>query len=245
MTEKNSGGDSMRKMLFVAALGASTLVMGCATKNYVRQTEQPIQAKVDQVSDQSNKQGTEIEQSQKDISKNTTDISATKEIATGADSRAGDAMNKATQVDKKADQNTADISSLRNTIANIDDYKVVNTATVLFPFNSAKLSKDDMAQLDMLMGNTSSLKRYFIAIEGYTDKTGSADYNLTLSTRRADAVTHYLAGEKDVDFNRIHTIGFGEMKLADPGTKSADRAKNRRVEVKIYSADAAMAASAR
>jgi OmpA-OmpF porin, OOP family len=232
----------MRKLVLATLLGSSILVVGCATKNYVRETVQPVQTKVDAVTAQSDKQGTEIDQNTKDISKNTTDISATKEIATGADSRAGDALNKANQVDKKADQNTADISSLRTSIANLDDYKVVNSVTVLFPFNGSNLSKDDKAQLDTLVGNVSSFKRYFVAIEGYTDKTGSAAYNLQLSQKRADAVMQYLAGEKDVDFNHIHTIGFGELKPADPGTKRDDRAKNRRVEVKIYSADAALAA---
>ena len=63
----------------------------------------------------------------------------------------------------------------------------------------------------------------------------------TLSKRRADAVVQYLAGEKDVDFNRIHTIGLGEQKLVDTGaTPRFPRARNRRVEVKIYSADDAL-----
>jgi outer membrane protein OmpA-like peptidoglycan-associated protein len=74
-------------------------------------------------------------------------------------------------------------------------------------------------------------------VEGYTDPTGDAAYNLDLSKRRADAVVQYLAGDLDVDFNRIHTIGLGERKLVDEGAARDARAKNRRVEVKIYSAD--------
>jgi outer membrane protein OmpA-like peptidoglycan-associated protein len=235
----------MRKFALVALLSTSTFVVGCATKNYVRETVAPVQTKVDQAADTNNKQDTEIVQDQKDIQKNTTDISATREIATGADTRAGDAINRANTAQAKANQDAQDVSSLKTVVANLDDYKVTNTVTVLFPFNSAKLSKDDMAQLDMLVGGTTSLKHYFVAIEGYTDKTGSADYNLALSERRANSVMHYLAAEKDVDFNRIHTIGFGQLKPADPGNKRDDRAKNRRVEVKIYSADASYAAAAK
>jgi OOP family OmpA-OmpF porin len=235
----------MRKLALIALLSTSTFVMGCATKNYVRETVTPVSTKLDQVADQTNKQGTQLDTTTKETEKNTTDIAATKEIATGADQRAGDATNRANAARTEADKDAADVSSLRTVITNLDDYKVANTVTVLFPFNSAKLSKDDMAQLDMLVGNTTSLKHYFIAIEGYTDKTGSADYNLVLSQHRADAVMHYLAGQRDVDFNRIHTIGFGELKPADPGNKRDDRAKNRRVEVKIYSADASYAAAAK
>ena len=113
----------------------------------------------------------------------------------------------------------------------------MQAATVLFPFNSATLKKDDKQQLDQLISSAHGLKRYFIAVEGYTDTTGDANYNLELSKRRAEAVVQYLAGEKDVDFNRIHTIGLGEQKLVDPAKTRDAQAKNRRVEVKIYSAD--------
>ena len=147
------------------------------------------------------------------------------------------AMNRAGTADQKATQNTQEIASLRNTIVNLDNYKVVQTATLLFGFDQAALQKEDQQQLDELVGQTKGLKRYFIAVEGYTDPTGDAAYNLALSKRRADAVVQYLAGERDVDFNRIHTIGLGERKLVDTGATRDARAKNRRVEVKVYSAD--------
>jgi outer membrane protein OmpA-like peptidoglycan-associated protein len=228
----------------VLALLATTLVAGCATKNYVRQNVQPVQAKVDQVADQTNKQGAQLSQTQQDVAKNTTAISAVDEKATGADRRAGEAMTSANQANQKSDRNSQEISQLRGVIANIDDYKVATQATVLFAFNAATLTKDDKAQLDTLASQTSQHKRFFVAVEGYTDQTGSANYNLELSKRRADAVVQYLAGERSVPFYEIRTIGLGEQQLADPGKTRDARAKNRRVEVKIYSADAVVAASA-
>lgn len=210
---------------------------GCATKGYVRNNVSPVQAKVDQVAEQSNKQGGQLTQARQDIDKNASAISATDEKASAADRRAGDALNRAQQADQKATQNTQEVSALRNTVTNLDNYKVVQAATVLFPFNSATLKKDDKQQLDQLISSANGLKRYFIAVEGYTDTTGDPNYNLELSKRRAEAVVQYLAGEKDVDFNRIHTIGLGEQKLADSAKTRVAQAKNRRVEVKIYSAD--------
>jgi outer membrane protein OmpA-like peptidoglycan-associated protein len=225
-------------------MAMAMFVTGCATKGYVRNNVSPVQTKVDQVAEQSNKQGEQLNQARQDIDKNTTAISATDEKATAADRRAGDAMTraqqadqKATQADQKGTQNTQEIGALRNTVTNLDNYKVVQTATVLFPFDSATLKADDKQQLDQLIGATNGLKRYFIAVEGYTDTTGDASYNIELSKRRAEAVVQYLAGQKDVDFNRIHTIGLGEQKPADPAKTRDARAKNRRVEVKIYSAD--------
>jgi OmpA-OmpF porin, OOP family len=234
------------KVLVLLAMATfTTLISGCATKGYVRNNVSPVQAKVDQVADQTNKQGDQLQQTRQDVDKNTTAISATDEKATAADRRAGDAINRAGIADQKATLNTQQIASLRNTVINLDNYKVVQTTTVLFPFNQAKLKSEDKQQLDHLVSQTSGLKRYFIAIEGYTDPTGDAAYNIELSKRRADAVVQYLAGERDVDFNRIHTIGLGEQKLVDPGKTRDAQAKNRRVEVKIYSADDALAADGR
>lgn len=232
----------MRQIL--GLLAVVTLATGCATKNYVHQTVQPVQTKVDQVADQANKQGTDLAQTRKDVEKNTVAIDATDEKAVAADRRAGDALTKAGQVDQKADQNSRGIDSLRQVVANLDNYKVVGQITVLFGFNRATLTKEGKQQLDQITTNAAPLKRYFIAIEGFTDQTGPADYNLDLSKRRGDAVIQYLVGQREVDFNRIHVIGLGEQKLADAGHSREARTRNRRVEVKIYSADTAVATGA-
>ncbi len=207
----------MRQKFLVLTLGAAVLITGCATKNYVRQNVSPVQAKLDQVADQANKTGADLQKTQQDVAKNTQAISATDEKATGADRKAGD--------------------------ANLDDYKVSNQATVLFKFNSAELSKEDKEQLDQLVSGTNSMKRYFIAVEGHTDQVGNPNYNLELSKRRADSVVVYLSAARNVPFYQIRTIGLGEEKLADPGKTKDARAKNRRVEIKIYSADAALAST--
>jgi OmpA-OmpF porin, OOP family len=234
----------MKHASLITLLTVGLLGTGCATKNFVRNNVSPVQQKLDKVAEQTDQQSQQITQAKQDIEKNSNAIDATDEKATGADRRAGDAMNRAQQADQKAVQNTQQISSLRNTVANLDNYKVVQSATVLFPFDSAKLMSSDKQQLDDLVGQTNGLKRYFISIEGYTDATGDVAYNLDLSKRRADAVVQYLAAQKDVDFNRIHTIGLGEAKPVEQGTTRDARAKNRRVVVKIYSADESLSAGA-
>ena len=234
----------MRKSFLIVLMSVATLVTGCATKKYVRQTAAPIQTKVDQVADQSNRQGTEITATRADVAKNTTAISAVDEKATTADRRAGEAMNRANEANQKAEQDSREITALRGVVANLDDYKVTGQATVMFPVNRATLSKDDKAQLDMIASGANNLKRYFVAVEGYTDSTGTPAYNLELSKRRADAVVQYLVGDKDMKFYNIRTIGLGEAQPVDPGKNRAARAKNRRVEVKIFSADNAGGAGA-
>lgn len=223
----------MRQSLMIL-LGVVTLVGGCATKKYVQQQVQPVSSKVDQAAAQNQQQDAQIHSAQTDIATNKSAISATDEKASTADRRAGEAMNRANEVGQKSDQ---EISQLRNVIANIDDYKVVDQATVHFGFNRSMLTNDAKQQLDELASKTSSYKRYFVAVEGYTDQTGPASYNLQLSRRRADSVVLYLAGQKMVPFYLIHTIGLGEDNPVAAGRTRADRAQNRRVEVKIFSAD--------
>jgi outer membrane protein OmpA-like peptidoglycan-associated protein len=58
-----------------------------------------------------------------------------------------------------------------------------------------------------------------------------------LSKRRADAVTHYLVAKHDVPIYKIHMIGLGTERPVDEARGRDARAKNRRVEVKVFSAD--------
>src|SRR5256885_14716889 len=93
-------------------------------------------------------------------------ISAAAEKAESADNRAGDALWRADAASKKADHVRSDLrNELTERIANIDDYKPAGGVTVLFKFNSAKLTDDAKQQLDQLgKGQVGSMKRYFVAI---------------------------------------------------------------------------------
>ena len=225
----------MRQQIPLLLIGMA-LLSGCATKSYVRENVDPLQNKLNQVAQQVSQQGTELQQTKQDVEKNSTAISATDEKATAADQRATDTLNG-------LKRNQQEITQLRKVVANIDDFRVIDQTTVLFPINSARLRDEDKQQLDHLVSNTSSLKRYFLAIAGYTDQTGSAAYNLALSKRRADAVVLYLASQRNVPFYQMRTIGFGEEQLVDEGISPEARAMSRRVEVRIYCADNAKVAA--
>jgi len=247
----------MRALLATTCiLTGALLAGGCATKKYVRNTAAPIQAKVDQVGDQTTQNSQQIQDTRTELKsvdeKAQSGISAAQERANSADQHAaaadqhaatadqhaGEALARANQVDQAAQQG---ISSLRSVIANIDDYKLQNTATVPFQFNRAVLNQEAKDNLDKLASEINSGKRFFIAVEGYTDSTGTKEYNEQLSQRRADAVVHYLVSKHNVPIYRIHMIGLGEEKPVEEAKTRAARAKNRRVEVKIFSADQAMA----
>src|SRR5215467_10540239 len=209
----------MKTLLATTCILAGTLLAGgCATKKYVRNTSAPIQAKVDQVGEQTNQNSTQIADTRNEVKqvddRAQSGISAAQEKAATADQHAGDAMNKANQADQhagtaeqKADQANQTVASLRNVVANIDDYKLQTSATVPFKFNAAKLSDEAKQDLDKLAGDVKTDKRFFIAVEGYTDSVGTRQYNETLSKKRADSVVNYLVTKHDLPIYRIQMIG--------------------------------------
>jgi outer membrane protein OmpA-like peptidoglycan-associated protein len=228
------------------------LAGGCATKKYVRNTTAPIQAKVDQVGEQTNRNGQQIEDTRNSVKqlddKTASGISAASEKAGSADQHAatadqhaGEAMNRANAANQLGEQNASAITSLRGVISNLDDYKLQTSVAVPFGFNKYALTDDSKAELDKVADQVKSGKRFFIAVEGYTDSTGSRAYNEALSQKRADSVTHYLVSKHDIPIYRIHMIGLGMEKPVDEAKNREARAKNRRVEVKVFSADQATA----
>ena len=232
----------------MCALAFALATSGCATKKYVRNTVSPVSAKVDQVSDQTSKNSQNIEDTRNQVKqvdeKATNGINAAKERAEAADTHAGDASNRAdkaqqsaNQAQQAADKNRQDISGLRDVVANIDDYKLQTSVSVPFKFNRYRLDDESRGQLDKLASDVKTDRRYFISVEGFTDQTGSKEYNEALSRRRADAVVQYLVAQHEIPIYRIHMIGLGDQKPVDDARNREARAKNRRVEVKVFSAD--------
>jgi len=238
-------------------MAGALLAAGCATKKYVRNTTAPIQAKVDQVGTQTTQNTQQIEDTKGQVKqvdeKAQSGINAAQERASAADQHAlaadqhaaaadqhaTDAMGHADQARQLADANNKDLNSLRSVVANIDDYKVQNTASVTFAFDKYALSASAKEDLDKLAASVQADKRFEISVEGYTDSTGDKTYNEALSRKRADAVVSYLVAKHDVPVFRIHMIGLGQEKPVDDGKDKAARAKNRRVEVKVFTADLA------
>ena len=75
-----------------------------------------------------------------------------------------------------------------------------------------------------------------VRIEGHTDSRGKHDYNVKLSQDRADSVKTYLS-EKGVEAGRLLAKGYGPDKPIDTNATDAGRAKNRRVEFVIETAE--------
>jgi outer membrane protein OmpA-like peptidoglycan-associated protein len=77
-----------------------------------------------------------------------------------------------------------------------------------------------------------TLKGYFIYVYGYTDDSGTKDYNLKLSVRRARAVRDSLV-QAGIGSSLISTKGFGKSDPRVRGNTPKARTANRRVEIGI------------
>ncbi|MEL1241287.1 OmpA family protein [Flavobacterium flavipallidum] len=119
---------------------------------------------------------------------------------------------------------------------------VLNENAIRFDTNKSTLTAAAKANLDKLVTVFNEYPDTDITIFGYTDSTGSADYNLKLSGERANSVKNYLVS-KGLVASRFNITGMGIADpIADNGTVEG-RSQNRRVEFAI-TANAKMKADA-
>ncbi|MBS1513183.1 MAG: OmpA family protein [Bacteroidetes bacterium] len=103
---------------------------------------------------------------------------------------------------------------------------------IFFATGSSKLLPKSFKSLNDVVKIMNDDKTLKLSIDGYTDNTGSADKNQTLSENRAAAVKTYLVS-KGVDESKISSAGHGSENPAADNKTAAGRAKNRRVEMKV------------
>ena len=81
-----------------------------------------------------------------------------------------------------------------------------------------------------------------VLIEGHTDSTGNAEYNLDLSQRRANSVLEFLHSE-GLKPRRLEAVGLGMQRPVADNHSAEGRKRNRRVEIVISAEPAKMRAS--
>jgi outer membrane protein OmpA-like peptidoglycan-associated protein len=114
--------------------------------------------------------------------------------------------------------------------------KITFDSGILFDINSYQLkdaSKESISELSKILQKYEDTN---IMFSGYTDNTGSEEYNQKLSEDRAKAVAEY-AAFVGVDAERMTIIGYGESDPVADNSTAAGRTQNRRVEVGIWAND--------
>lgn len=107
---------------------------------------------------------------------------------------------------------------------------VLTIGDVLFEVNKADLIAGATNNLKPLVTAMETRPDQNLIIEGHTDSTGTRDYNLGLSMRRAQAVADFLTAN-GISENRITTRGLGPDVPVAGNDTSTGRQLNRRVEV--------------
>lgn len=117
-----------------------------------------------------------------------------------------------------------EVEELDRTLSELIEGKVVE-----FEFASDQLTEDGTGLLDELLVALVEFPAVSVEIAGHADTDGSADRNLDLSQRRADAVVAYFVSRGESP-ERFVAIGYGDTRpIADNSTESG-RQKNRRIE---------------
>lgn len=102
-----------------------------------------------------------------------------------------------------------------------------------FENNSADVPAEAMGEIKNVADFMQNYPQAKVVIEGYTDNKGDADYNKSLSQRRADAVMQSLVQNYNIGEDRVSAVGYGiENPVADNSTPEG-RSENRRVMAQI------------
>ena len=118
---------------------------------------------------------------------------------------------------------------------------VVTIGDVQFDTNKSQLKPDGMRSVEKLVGFLKQYPQRKAMVEGFTDSTGSAGGNQTLSGQRADAVRSAIV-HMGVGSERVATHGYGEAFPVAANDSVDGRQSNRRVEVILSTDDSGMIA---
>ena len=215
---------------------------GCASKGYVRNQVQAssdqltqkhdtdvkrVETNVAELSDQVGENARvtkehtgQIASNATKINETSTDLQAAKGDIRTVDTKAGGAMTAAESARAGVAETGKRVDGLASQFDNRNNYAVSAEDSVHFAFNSAKLQPEFHTVLDNLAQKVKQDPNAVIVLEGRTDSTGDADYNIKLGQQRLDAVLRYLVVQSDIPIQRIYQMSLGKEKpVADNKTK--------------------------
>ena len=152
-------------------------------------------------------------------------------IGAGIGALAGGAVGN--YMDRQQRALEAELSGTGVGVARQGDVLVLRMPSdVTFATNQASIDPRFNAVLDDVAGVLNEYDRSVIDIIGHADASGSDEYNLDLSRRRASSVAGYLVS-RGVIADRLYVDGRGESQPIASNDTPAGKAQNRRVEILI------------
>ncbi len=124
------------------------------------------------------------------------------------------------------------------TDANFRYVQISISGSILFDSGKADIKKEAIPLFNKLGDVLQSYKNYHIELEGHTDnrpmRSNAYPDNNWLSSARALNAATYLIKEKGMSPDTLSWSGRGEYNPVASNSTEEGRAKNRRVEIKIY-----------
>lgn len=147
------------------------------------------------------------------------------EISAEATKRAADEL---TAANTKLGQMEAELAELN--AKKTERGLVITLGDVLFDVNKAEIKSGAERNVQKIADFLNEYPERKAVIEGFTDNTGSDDYNQSLSQRRAEAVRLFII-DKGISRERIEARGYGKANPVASNESPATRQLNRRVEI--------------
>ena len=120
------------------------------------------------------------------------------------------------------------------TVDYVAGFKIDN---IQFDFNSSAIPSSSYEELNKLGDFLRENPKTYVVLSGYTDITGSEEYNLSLAKRRTEKVQGYLTQYSGVSIGRIITQWYGKKDPVASNSTEEGRQQNRRVESIVMGLD--------
>ena len=221
----------------VLVMATAGLASGCATKKYVRAETDQLTATMDE-KDRALQQGIDANTNQiTELSgvtrEHTQEISSLDSGLKATDEKAGQAMSVGQGAQTAAGQAMTQANNVGRQFQNRNQYTSLAEQSVPFQFGSAQIDEDSFAALaavaQQVKGNGDSI----LVLEGRTDATSDANYNIQLGERRLDAVLRYLVVEQGVPMHQVYKMSYGEEQPVAANDTREGRAQNRAVVLRV------------
>ena len=109
---------------------------------------------------------------------------------------------------------------------------VIDLYGVYFDTDKTEVKPESGATLDEVATLLKIDRSLRLELSGHTDNTGDKGHNLKLSQARAQAVVQILVAKYRIDSKRLTGMGYGDTKPIVPNDTEANKARNRRVELR-------------
>ncbi|MGB7950148.1 MAG: OmpA family protein [Candidatus Binatia bacterium] len=197
------------------------LLQGCiATQDWVREQLTPTESRVGKL--------------EGELQQMSTRLAATEGRIGQVDARVDKVSTRLDDVNNKADKALNSISNLRLDRKLLLDLK----DGAFYSTNSTVLTAAGKQNIDVFLSDLKSdlagNDNVLIVVAGFTDSTGSPEYNYELGLLRARGIMKYLTLEKNINPARVTSVSYGATAPVGDNSTSQGRAQNRRVEVRVY-----------